>query len=420
MASGRQQQAKVGSRWLWQRIKQHPLIIAGIIVLFFTVLITLFVSLCGWEWTGFNGGYGKITVTSTAHGITTATEQPQTRTLWDWLQLLIIPIILTIGGFSLNQLQRSREERATEQRNKTEYDIALDNQRETVLQDYIDKISELLLEKHLRESEENDEVQKIARVRTLTVLPRLNPNRKNSVLQFIYEAGLIERNKHIIDLDEADLSGTDLSGINLDGTDLSGADLSRTDLRKVSLCGADLSGTDLREANLCGTNLCKASLCGADLRAANLREANLRGADLSQASLCGAKLGATWPKSHPRNVGDLGEADLSGANLRGTDLSRADLREVNLDGADLSDAYLYGADLSRANLSGANLSGAYLYGAKLSWANLDGANLSGAYLYGADQNCTDLNRAFGTPVQTLSLRPAPFKDSIVSRWAKHY
>ena len=59
-----------------------------------------------------------------------------------------------------------------------------DNQRETALQEYIDKMSELLLQKNLRESAEEDEVRKIARVRTLTILPRLDARRKGSVLHF--------------------------------------------------------------------------------------------------------------------------------------------------------------------------------------------------------------------------------------------
>src|SRR5260370_16288603 len=75
--------------------------------------------------------------------------------------------------------QRAQSERdAAEKRAQTERDIALDNQRETALQSYIDKLSELLLHEKLRESKPEDEVRKIGRVRTLTVLPRLDNERK--------------------------------------------------------------------------------------------------------------------------------------------------------------------------------------------------------------------------------------------------
>ena len=75
-----------------------------------------------------------------------------------------------------------------------------DNQRETAFQAYIDKMSELLLHEKLRDSTEEDEVRNVARVRTLTVLPRLDGKRKGSVLQFLYESGHIYKNKNSIDL----------------------------------------------------------------------------------------------------------------------------------------------------------------------------------------------------------------------------
>ncbi len=63
------------------------------------------------------------------------------KNLWDWLQLLIIPAVLAIGGYLFNF--------AT---GRTEREIALDKQREDALQAYIDNMSALLLEKDLRKS----------------------------------------------------------------------------------------------------------------------------------------------------------------------------------------------------------------------------------------------------------------------------
>src|SRR5436305_9808740 len=96
-----------------QKIQQHPFIATGIMVAL-TVLIVVcgLVVHFGWDWTGFNGGYDQITVTSPSPGITTTTVKPPSKTLWDWLQLLIVPIILAVGGFWLNQIQKDREEKA--------------------------------------------------------------------------------------------------------------------------------------------------------------------------------------------------------------------------------------------------------------------------------------------------------------------
>lgn len=158
------------------------------------------------------------------------------KTLWDWLQLLIVPFALAIVALVF-QLANTR----------TEYQIALDNQREAALQAYIDRVSELLLEKKLRESAREDEVRVVAWVRTMSILPRLDVTRKSSVLLFLHESGLIERGKCIIDL-----GGANLIGANLQTDNLSGANLRKTNLSGANLWKTNLSGADLSEANLKG------------------------------------------------------------------------------------------------------------------------------------------------------------------------
>ena len=64
------------------------------------------------------------------------------KTLWDWMQLLIIPAVLAIGAFLFNLATSQNEQK-----------IAADKQREDLLQSYLDRMSELLLEKNLNESE---------------------------------------------------------------------------------------------------------------------------------------------------------------------------------------------------------------------------------------------------------------------------
>ena len=248
------------------------------------------------------------------------------KNLWDWLQLLIIPAVLAIGGYLFNYTTGRNERQANEQRAQTERDIALDNQREAALQAYIDSMSELLLEKKLRESGDNDEVRKIARVRTLTVLPRLDKNRKASVLQFLHESGLIEKGKRIVDLKDADLRGANLVGDNLQGVDL----------REANLRGARLVGVDLSIANLSG-----AMLYNADLQFAKLIDADLTYAVPAKANFQGA--------------------DLSGADLSGADLLYADLSRAKLSGADLSEAKLIGVEVTNKQLDDANsLKGAFM------------------------------------------------------------
>lgn len=74
------------------------------------------------------------------------------------------------------------------------------------------------------------EVRTLARAWTLTVLERLDSQRKASVSRFLYEAGWITKERRVVDLSDADLRGVDLRG----------AHLPRIDLRSARLNGANL------------------------------------------------------------------------------------------------------------------------------------------------------------------------------------
>jgi uncharacterized protein YjbI with pentapeptide repeats len=231
--------------------------------------------------------------------------------LWDWLQLLsalAIPIVLAGAGFWFSAQQDSRQQAIEDQRAQ---DVAL--------QAYFDQMGALMLEENLRHSERDSEPRTLARARTVTVLGRLDPERKRSAVQFLYESSLIDEADPVVDLSNADLSSVDLRL-----KDLINADLHEVDLREADLSGADLSGANLTDAILRdadlrnaeiedGTSLGNADLSDADLSGATLTDANLTYATLERADLSGAY---------------LRDADLSGAYLRDADLRDADLRSA--------------------------------------------------------------------------------------------
>jgi len=170
------------------------------------------------------------------------------------------------------------------------YRFHKDTQREAALQAYIDHMSQLLLAQNLRHATEDEEVRKIARVRTLTLLRRLDAERKGSVLQFLHESTLLGKEETIIDVTGADLSRAHLSRANLSGADLSEAILSVAILSHANLNRTNLSGTNLNEADLMRANLSGADLIGANLSEADLSGAFLSGAILNRANLSGANL----------------------------------------------------------------------------------------------------------------------------------
>lgn len=291
----------------------------------FIVIITLGY-LFNWDWMGLNASVGP-----------NVRQYQPSKTLWDWMQLLIIPIVLAGTAFLFNLSMKRSEMVIEQQRYDREQMIAEDNQREELLQGYLDRMSGLLLDKGLRSSQRTAEVRDIARARTLTVLPRLDSNRKGSLIKFIYESGLINADTmgSIIDLSEADLSQTNLEGANLTGANLSKANLNKANLSEARLSTANLSGVDLSGAKLTRAKLVEANLSESNLSKANLTGATLIGANLHQARLIEAIL----------HSAKLNGANLTEADLRNSDMSMAILRNVNPHEANLTGICLDQADI---------------------------------------------------------------------------
>jgi uncharacterized protein YjbI with pentapeptide repeats len=281
--------------------------------------------------------------------------------------------------------QREQEFQRAQQRRELEEERA----RANALPAYLDQMLELLFDKDrpLRGSKESDVVRTLARVRTLTVLARLDGGRKPTVIQFLYESKLIDRDHPVVSLNGADLSDANLGRLpdsdvklNLSGVNLSGAQLHR----------ASFEETILKRANLSRANLSYAYLVGADLTGANLQNTDLwdktrlYGATLVRADLRGAELMG-------QDI-DLTNANLEEADLRGAILGEAsDPIDANLEEADLREAVhdhptysptRYYAQSGKAFaisvgdltwepcLQGTNLKGANLHYAKLSGKRL--------------------------------------------------
>jgi Pentapeptide repeats (8 copies) len=258
-------------RFWWRQIKQHRVAI-GVVVIVLVVVIALIIAGYWFDWTGFNG-YDKVTITHTIIGanagtVTRTEEYQQGKALWDWLQLLIVPLVLAVAALLFNFATARTEQKIAAQRYQQDQHIALDKQREDLLQTYLDRMSELLLKEKLRSSTIDDEVRNVARVRTITALFQLDARRIGYVFAFLREAGLMSNKT---DNNIVSLSLADLRNINFSRAELWQANLSKVDLR-----GANLGGGSLVEANLSRADLRAANLCRA-----NLREVNLSGADLS-------------------------------------------------------------------------------------------------------------------------------------------
>jgi hypothetical protein len=308
------------------------------------IAVLLIVLLIGFLWRGWSTGFGARTSTQTtitrtySDGVETTVTKTTARgkTLWNWMELLIVPAALGVGTLMLNRQMSQRDETARAERaekEKLEREVRTEEERleredrymEETLQHYFDTISELLL-RHDFWDNLGSFVGDVARIRTVTVLRRINAERRNEVVNFLRSAALLGPKGLLshVDMSNIDLSQTDLHGIYLDASTLDGANLSRSDLSMSYLRKASL-----REVNLRGTNLFGADLNGASLYKANLRRANLAGAEM------------------------------------GAIVSDADMSEANLDGIDLSEAVLTGTIVTLTQLRQAkSLKGAIMPNAR--------------------------------------------------------
>jgi hypothetical protein len=181
----------------------------------------------------------------------------------------LIGALIALGGvFTAQMVSIALDDRRTHEAR----DLEAQRAGEAALQTYFENVGELLIEKPLRRASPGDNLSTVVRAQTLSVLAGLDPDRKRLLLLFLYESGLIYKDKPVVSLAAADLRGAKLRGAVLHRANLRGADLLEADLRSANLSGADL------EADLRGADLRGADLLEADLSEANLKGAHMQGA----------------------------------------------------------------------------------------------------------------------------------------------
>ena len=133
----------------------------------------------GWrEWTGVGERRWK----------TAPNEQVQpSKTLWDLLQLLIVPVILVGVSLLWSASQTKSDNRREDRRIAADRKAAEDVSRDRTLDEYIQRLGNLMLSRKLKSSKPHDAVRSVARTVTLTTLRRLDGERKGELVRFLYE-----------------------------------------------------------------------------------------------------------------------------------------------------------------------------------------------------------------------------------------
>lgn len=227
---------------------------------------------------------------------------PEAKSVWDWLDLLIIPLSLVIVATVLQLVERRTDRRIAKERTKTDRQIAHERVQAETLQSYLDSMGTLINSGGL----ENNATIHAMKARTSVTMRNLSSELNIDLISFLQDSYLLGKGVKQPEDDEANsvqpmaslLQSSNLSRAKLELADLGGADLRGANLSGANLAGADLSGADLYKTNLSGANLNWAILNGTNLRRANLDGANLGGAvswtpeQLSQDSYL---VGATLP-----------------------------------------------------------------------------------------------------------------------------
>jgi uncharacterized protein YjbI with pentapeptide repeats len=232
-----------------------------------------------------------------------------------------LSILIAAGGLFWSVHQFSAQQHANLVQQRLTQEQALDQQRQTTLNNYLNEMSSLLLSEKLDSAPSKGPVRAIAVAQTDTAIRNLDSNRKATLVRFLWEANLINSPDPVVQLYQVNLRAAAFAGANLQH-----ADLSDNNLYGAVFTDAQLNNSDLSNVNLVRADLVNANLAGADLVNANLSCFSQAGGVVF---MCDGDRGA-----------DLEGADLSNANLSGADLEGANLSQADLFGARVTSGQL--------------------------------------------------------------------------------
>lgn len=293
-------------RKIIQEINQKPFRLIEAIfaaIVFIPIVMIIFEHFyLGWSewalWTGF--GAVKLNENGPV----------QNKTLWDWMQLFFMPLILALLTVWFN----SRSSYLDQERN-------IDQQREAILRSSIEEISDLFL--RIAGSVPILENNILLRTKILTALRLLDGNRKGVFIQFLHETGFLRGTEILIDLYGADLNniylfGAQLLEVNLKGCFIMNSCFENSFLRASDFSRSNLDNSNFENAYLRLVNFNFSELCYCNFKKADARDAKFSCANLSRADF-------------RKSV--LYDSDFSFTNLTGANFSDADLFGANLEDA---------------------------------------------------------------------------------------
>jgi uncharacterized protein YjbI with pentapeptide repeats len=204
------------------------------------------------------------------------------KTLFDWLDLLIIPLSLGLLGWLYKEAEKSQAERSEKEKSRNES-----------LNSFFNVITDLQQKNDLSGNPSN-QAKAMAKTRINMTLSQLDGARKGQVLQFLYESDLIDVSPKL-KLLGANFNEAILDQIVLGGSEIRGAFFKNTSIKDANLNGIIFNSCNLENANLSGSLVVNSNFAYTNLRNSKMKNMDLttvefEGADLTKADLRGSKI----------------------------------------------------------------------------------------------------------------------------------
>jgi uncharacterized protein YjbI with pentapeptide repeats len=226
------------------------------------------------EWTGF-GTFSETT------------DETRYKTLWDWLDLIIIPVSIGLFAWIITEYEKDNNKR-----------IEVEKSRENILDSFIRTMTELLVQYDLAGNPDQKRLA-IAKTRINMALSQLDGSRKGQILQFLYESDLIDKtpkfklrganfNNAVLDnivLGEAEIRSAHFEDASLINANLNGIILNSCNFTNADLTGSQVDNTDFGYTNLTNSRLLNMDLTSVDFEGADLTNADLEGSKIKQEQL---------------------------------------------------------------------------------------------------------------------------------------
>lgn len=219
------------------------LVLVGILLLLIVAVVALTLNIVSnFKWSGF-----------------------QKKSLWDWLQLLVVPLILAISAFYLNYASAAKDKYLAGVQQERDAELAIKQKQQDVFKTYLSQMQNLLLK-------DTDQVQRnlsprykaLATALTLTALDELNGERKGKVIAYLAKSDLINKDNPDVDLLNANLKGIELENIILTNVNISKAHMQNAKLSKVQFTASDLRGANFSGATLDDVFFSESNLIGSN------------------------------------------------------------------------------------------------------------------------------------------------------------